>query len=264
MNLSKTAILCSSLFLLSACNSSTTSSPSNAADSQPKATQTDATLVGTEKPQARELAARKESFNQKADESVKKAYKEGLTAVENTGILDNALNVGDKAPLFTLTNAVGEEISLESQLKKGPVVLVWYRGGWCPYCNINLHYLQEELPNFKAEGANLLALSPELPDQTISTAEKNELDFQVLSDLGNKVAREYGVVFKLTDEVAKRYNESFGLNQHNGDESNELPLAATYIINTDGVIEYAFLDVDYRNRAEPAELTEFLKSMKKK
>lgn len=260
MNFSKLAILSSSLLVVSACNPSTVT---EGTDSQPKEEINETMTSTTEKPQAKELEARKASFNQKADESVKKIYKEGLTAVENTGILENALNVGDKAPHFTLTNAVGEEISLENELKKGPVVLVWYRGGWCPYCNINLHYLQEELPNFNAQGANLLALSPELPDQSINTAEKNELDFQVLSDVGNEVAREYGVVFKLTDEVAQRYNESFGLNNHNGDESNELPLAATYIINTDGTISYAFLDVDYRNRAEPSEITEFLKSMKK-
>lgn len=212
--------------------------------------------------QAQALEARKIDFGKKADENTRKIYQEGLDKLSESGILEAAKNIGDIAPNFTLENALGNEISLQKYLDKGPVVLVWYRGGWCPYCNINLHYLQEELPNIKAQGATLLALTPELPDQSISTTEKHNLDFEVLSDLNNKVAREYGVVFKLTDEVAKMYNEKFGLNTHNGDSSNELPLAVTYIINTDGKIVYAFLDVDYRNRAEPSEITSFLKKMK--
>lgn len=215
----------------------------------------------TEKTQAEALDERKANFAQSADEQTQEIYREGLTQVSESGILEKALNVGDTAPNFTLQNALGGETSLAENLEKGPVVLVWYRGGWCPYCNINLHYLQEELPNFKAEGASLIAISPELPDQSISTAEKHELEFEVLSDIGNQVAKQYGVVFKLTDEVAEIYNNKFGLNEHNGDTSNELPLAATYIINTNGVIEYAFLDIDYRNRAEPSEITEFLKGM---
>ena len=105
-------------------------------------------------------------------------------------------------------------------------------------------------------------MTPELPDESISTAEKNDLQFEVLSDIGNKVAHEYGIVFKLTDEVAGMYNDAFDLNKHNGDESNELPLAATYIIDENGEIVYAFLDADYRNRAEPSEITAFLKNNK--
>lgn len=209
------------------------------------------------------LELRKVNFNEKADSTTKKKYKEGLDAVINSGILESAKNIGDIAPNFTLKNALGENVSLKNYLDKGPVVLIWYRGGWCPYCNLTLHYLQEELPNFKAEGANLLALTPELPDESINTSEKHDLEFEVLSDIHNKIAKEYGVVFKLTEDVAKKYNETFKLNLHNGDTSNELPLAATYIINTDGKIEYAFLDADYRNRAEPSEITEFLKKMKK-
>ncbi len=204
------------------------------------------------------LEERKANFSQKADDNKKRAYREGIESVENSGIVESAVQVGDTAPNFTLTNAVGDEVTLSEYLKEGRVVLTWYRGGWCPYCNLTLHALQEELPNFKANGANLIALTPELPNESISTTEKNELEFEVLSDVGNVVAREYGIVFKLTDEVAGMYNQSFALNTHNGDESNELPLAATYIIEQDGTISYAFLDADYRNRAEPAELTEFL------
>lgn len=210
------------------------------------------------------LEERKISFGLKADPKTKAIYQEGLDAITESGILDKAKNVGDMAPNFSLKNALGEEVSLEDYLAKGPVVLVWYRGGWCPYCNLNLHFLQEELPNFQAQGANLLALTPELPDQSMSTSEKHHLAFEVLSDMGNQVAKEYGLVFKLTDEVAEIYNAKFGLNEHNGDTSNELPLAATYVIDTNGKIAYAFLSADYRERAEPSEITAFLKEMNMK
>lgn len=205
------------------------------------------------------LDEKKNAFELKADENKKKIYKDGIDAIRNSDLIQNAIQVGDTAPNFILTNASGDSIELSEYLKKGPVILTWYRGGWCPYCNLTLHHLQLELPNFKSYGASLIALTPELPDKSLSTAEKHNLDFEVLSDIGNKVAKEYGIVFKLIDEVAESYNASFGMNDYNGDTSNELPLAATYIIDTDGKIIYAFLDADYRNRAEPSDLTEILK-----
>lgn len=206
------------------------------------------------------LEEKKKAFEQKADTNKKRIYAEGIKSVENSGLIDEALQIGDTAPNFVLNNAFGTPVELKQYLEKGPVILTWYRGGWCPYCNLTLNQLQQELPNFEANGANLIALTPELPDKSMSTAEKHELKFEVLSDVGNKVAKEYGIVFKLTDEVADSYNKSFDMNGYNGDQSNELPLAATYIINEDGMIIYAFLDADYRNRAEPSDLTEVLRS----
>ena len=209
-----------------------------------------------------ELDAKKTDFENKATEEKKKMYSEGLDAVRSSGIIESAKNTGDTAPEFILKNASGEEISLSSYLKKGPVILTWYRGGWCPYCNITLNRLQQELPNFKLNGANLLALTPELPDSSLSTIEKHSLEFQVLSDPGNKVARQYGIVFKLTKDVGDSYQKGFDLHSYNGDESNELPLAATYVIDSNGKIIYAFLDADYRNRAEPEDILNALKILK--
>lgn len=208
------------------------------------------------------LTAKKDKFLRSADPEKIASYDAGLKAMEETGILQTALNVGDTAAQFTLKDQNGEPILLSALLEQGPVVLTWYRGGWCPYCNITLAYLQEKLPEFEAAGAQLVALTPELPDSSLSTAEKNDLTFHILSDVGNVVARRYGVVFKLTDDVAARYQKGFDLHGYNGDESNELPLAATYVIGTDGVIRHAFLDADYRNRAEPDEVLHVLKSMK--
>ena len=206
------------------------------------------------------LDEKKESFNQKASDYKKKIYAEGIEAVANDGTLKSATNVGDQAPNFTLKNALGKTVTLENELKKGPIVLTWYRGGWCPYCNMTLHALQDELPNFKANGASLIALTPELPDNSLSTAEKNKLEFEVLSDVGNTIAKDYGIVFKLIEPVAESYNQAFNLVKFNGDDSSELPLAASYIIDTDGKVIYAFLDADYRNRAEPSTLTQVLQN----
>ncbi|GLR19947.1 peroxiredoxin-like family protein [Portibacter lacus] len=205
-----------------------------------------------------QLDEKRANFEQNADEYKKNTYMAGIEAVEKSGVAAKAKQVGDKAPDFQLNNALGNPVTLSEFLEKGSVILTWYRGGWCPYCNMTLHELQSELPHFNSNGATLIALTPELPDESISTAEKHNLEFEVLSDVGNKIAREYGIVFQLTDEVAEIYNNSFDMKSTNGDDSNELPLAATYIINNEGIIVYAFLDSDYRNRAEPSELTAFL------
>ena len=208
------------------------------------------------------LEVRRKGFNAKASDEKKKIYAEGIEDVKNSGILEKALNVGDKAPNFTLNNALNKPVSLYDELKNGPVVLTWYRGGWCPYCNITLHNLQDRLPDFEKEGATLMALTPEVPDKSLSTSEKHELEFTVLSDVNNVIGKEYGVVFELLSGVATIYEQGFGLSEFNGNSDNELPLAATYIIDKNGIIKYAFLDADYRKRAEPDELLQVLKNLK--
>ena len=208
-----------------------------------------------------ELEARKSNFELKASDVKKKKYAEGIQDIINNQIVENALQKGDTAPNFDLSNALGENVNLYQALEKGPVVLMWYRGGWCPYCNITLHYMQDNLEHFEKYGARLLALTPELPDSSLSTSEKNELKFEVLSDIDNHVAKDYNIVFKLTDDVANFYESGFGLSQYNGNANNELPLAATYVIGMDRIIKYAFLDADYRNRAEPEVILDILKTL---
>ncbi|NRS93837.1 peroxiredoxin [Chryseobacterium sp. 16F] len=125
-----------------------------------------------------------------------------------------------------------------------------------------MHALQEIIPEIKSQNATLIALTPELPDNSLSTSEKNQLEFDVLSDVHNTIGKEFGVVYSLTEEVAASYNAGFDLNKFNGDTSNELPLAATYVIDTNGVIQYAFLDADYTVRAEPQAILAALKNLK--
>ncbi|WP_405605043.1 peroxiredoxin family protein [Polaribacter sp. Asnod1-A03] len=216
----------------------------------------------TNKAELKDLLATKQKEGiAKFSKEKNQIYADGLKSVVASNIVNKAYNIGDKAPNFTLKNALNKPVSLYNELKNGPVILTWYRGGWCPYCNITLHYLQEKLPEFKKEGATLLALTPELPDNSLNTVEKNNLEFTVLSDVDNLVGKEYKVVFKLTDEVAAIYEAGFGLSNKNGNKDNELPLAATYVIDTNGIIKYAFLDADYRKRAEPSEIISVLKKL---
>ena len=131
----------------------------------------------------------------------------------------------------------------------------FYRGGWCPFCNLELWALQKILPEIERLGASLVAVSPELPDASLNTLEKHRLQFQVLSDRGNQVARQFGLVFTLPQELRPVY-EQFGIDipPHNGDQSFELPLPATYVIASDGTIRYAFVNSDYTQRAEPSDI----------
>ncbi|OLT60909.1 peroxiredoxin-like family protein [Moorena bouillonii] len=180
----------------------------------------------------------------------------------NSGIVDNSLNVGDKAPNFTLPNAVGKPVELQDLLATGAVVISFYRGQWCPYCNLELRALQQFLPEIQKLGATLVAISPQTPDNSLSTTEKNHLTFEVLSDVGNKIAKEFGLVFTVPEELRPVY-QSFGIDlpAHNGDETFELPIAATYVINSDGTITHAFVDLDYTKRLDPEEIVSALQTL---
>ncbi len=213
---------------------------------------------------AERLEARSKQAAAEGDPAVRAEFAKGIEAVAKSGIIEKAVNVGDKAPDFSLKNVKGEEVRLSDELEQGPVVLTWYRGGWCPYCNIALAALQERLPEIEAAGASLIALTPELPDKSLSTKEKNGLGFEVLTDLNHAVAKEYGVAFELTPKVRELYARFFDLTAFNGADAGNstLPLAATYIIAPDGTVKWAFLDADYRKRAEPQEIIAFLHTMK--
>ncbi len=206
------------------------------------------------------IEARKASQRSNANPEKLAAYARGIEAVVASGIESSALQVGAMAPDFTLPDARGGTVMLSEKLAAGPVVLTWYRGGWCPYCNLQLAAYQQILPQIEELGASLVALSPELPDKSLSTSEKNSLRFPVLTDLNLKTAREYGLVFKITPEVLAYYNENFSLIDYNGSEAaaDELPLAATYIIAQDGKIAWAFLAADYTKRAEPQDILKAL------
>lgn len=183
-------------------------------------------------------------------------------AKNNAQDASKALKKGDRFIPFTLKNGSGKEVNIKNFLGKGPLVLVWYRGGWCPYCNVFLKKLQDRLPEIKQLGANLVAISPELPDNTLSTAEKDSLKFEILSDYKNEVARKYGLVFKLSNEIETKYENWFALSKHNGSNTAELPMPATYVIDKNGKIVFADVHADYKVRTNPDEIIEALKMIK--
>ena len=193
-------------------------------------------------------------YLEKTPDDVQSDQKHGFDSLAQSGILEDALNVGDNAPEFRLPNAVGNEVSLYDSLERGPVVLVWYRGGWCPYCNLQLQHIQKKLSEIQQAGGQVIAITPELPDKTMTTKERHMLEFQVLSDVNNRVADKYRLAYAVPDHFVDHYDLSVTLNEYNGNDSKRLPLAATYIIDRTGIVEYAFLDADYKNRATPEEI----------
>lgn len=171
------------------------------------------------------------------------------------------LQVGDKAPDFSLSNATDKTIKLFDLLEDGKVVLTFYRGSWCPYCNLQLSHYQNSLSEIHELGAELVAISPQTPDESLNIKEKNELNFEVLSDNGNIVARKYTTVFKNADAPVNTMTElGFDFDAHYSDDSRELPVPAVFIIEKDATVSFAkSLDGDYRNRVEVSEIINTLK-----
>ncbi|NRB52297.1 MAG: AhpC/TSA family protein [Saprospiraceae bacterium] len=168
---------------------------------------------------------------------------------------------GDKAPNFTLPNVLGNPVNLYDQLKENRVILTFYRGVWCPYCNLQLAQYQQVLPELEALGAKVIAVSPQTPDNSLSMQEKNNLAFEVLSDAGNQVARSYTTVFKNGEKPVQAMADlGYDFSSFNVDGSLEIPVPATFIIDQDGRVLFAESEGgDYRERIGPAKLFEALR-----
>ncbi|MEU7028296.1 peroxiredoxin-like family protein [Streptomyces sp. NPDC046275] len=172
-----------------------------------------------------------------------------------SGQTDRALAVGEQAPAFALPSATGTTVSLDALLAAGPVVLTFYRGAWCPFCNLALRALQQHHDGITARGARLVAVSPQVPDASLSLTEKHALAFDVLSDLGSDTAKAYGLAFDLSDELAAVYERlGFDLQHVNGGHPRTLPLPATYVLDPEGTVRWAFVRTDYTLRAEPTDI----------
>lgn len=182
--------------------------------------------------------------------------------VEAAGIVDNALKVGDTAPDFALADAAGDTVRLTELLDVGPVVIAFYRGAWCPYCNLELKALQEKLPEFRAAGATLIAISPQTPDASLSTEEKHNLEFPVLSDGELSAINGFGLLHSVDDRTKDYYEKvGYDLVKSNGAIGWQLPLPATYVIKQDRTIAFAFVNADYKLRAEPADILEVVEGL---
>ena len=157
------------------------------------------------------------------------------------------------APDFALPDQAGRQVRLSELLAHGPVVLTFFRGEWCPFCDLTLRAFETIVPDLAARGASLVAISPQTLDHSASTAESKGLSFPVLSDPGNAVAGRYGLVYSLTPAVRQRYAErGLDLTAFNGLDAVELPMPATFVIAQNGVIRWAFVDPDFTRRPEPS------------
>lgn len=196
-----------------------------------------------------------EAFFALVSEDDIKTYQSYLETIEKQRIAEGAVQADSDAPDFELQDQDGDTVRLKDLVKKGPVVVVFYRGKWCPHCNATLIAMQKILPRIKEKGASLVAISPMLPDGTRALATKRHLEFPVLSDFGNEVARKYRLTFTVPKEVRPSF-EAWGedVPAHNGDCSWEIPLPATYVVNTECKVIWSFIDNDPGCRGEPEDI----------
>ena len=172
-----------------------------------------------------------------------------------SGAADRALRVGDRLPTFSLEDHEGVTYSSEMLLGEGLLILSFYRGVWCPYCNLELQALERSLPTYRELGAKLLAISPQSRANSRKSVRQNQLSFPILSDPRNEVAESFGLKFTLPDYLIGVYKSlKNNLPAFNGDDSWSLPMPARFVADRDGTVLYAEVNPDYTERPEPEEL----------
>ena len=182
-----------------------------------------------------------------------------LTNAQVKAVYPEGLKVGEKAPLFSAKNQNGSKIDLKKLLKKGDVVLLFYRGQWCPYCNQQLKKVNDSLQYLSAKGATVLAITPENTENIQKTIEKTNANFSIIEDLNLAIMKQYKVNFAVDESTIVKYkNYGIDFNKVNGSNAANLPVPATYIIGKNGKIKYAFFDVNYTKRASIKDIIEHL------
>lgn len=192
-------------------------------------------------------------------EDKKKIMADFTAKLRNDKIDQKALKVGETFPEFSLQSTSGRSLGMQELMGEKGLVITFYRGSWCPYCNTELKKLKMSYPDFQARGFNLVAIAPEKLSGLITTSRKHELNFPLLSDTGNELARKISIAFALEDDIRRVY-EGFGidLKKSNLDERYELPVPATYVLDSEGKVLYRFLDVDYKQRVSHKDLLEHM------
>lgn len=188
--------------------------------------------------------------------------REAIERVEASGQA-TGLNPGDRAPNFKLPAADGTPVTLYDRLADGPVVLVFYRGEWCPYCNLELRFYQRTLPEFRDMGADVIAITPQAPDRSIQAIERHGIEFPVLSDEDFQVIEQYGLTINVEGDYREVMEQGFGRNlaELNADGTWRLPAPGTYVIDRDGTVVAAFASPRYWTRMEPEQVVEALRSI---
>ncbi|BDG70509.1 peroxiredoxin-like family protein [Roseomonas fluvialis] len=210
-----------------------------------------------------DLDAQRTGWESRVGETIARMIAGDIEDLRSSGILERAARAGDALPTGTaLIDQRGRPFDLAALVAAKPVIVTFYRGGWCPYCNLELRAYQQALPAIRAAGAELVAVSFERPDHALSTAEKNDLAFTVLSDTGGALASALGIRFTLSDTVRPFYEKAgHALPERNGDGSWALPMPATFVVERGGRIRAAFIEPDYRRRVDPRAALDMLSPM---
>ena len=209
-----------------------------------------------------QLEAVKKGFVEKVDVDIVQTMGAATEALHQSGLVEQAVKAGDIAPEFDLPELGGGRFRLSEALRDGPVVISFYRGAWCPYCNLEMQALQQALPEIEGAGGRLIAIAPELPEHAGQTRDKGNLSFPLLHDWQNAVARSYGLVFTLPESLRSVYgNFGIDLAESQGNANFELPMPATYIVARDSRVAHAFVDANYTRRMEPMDIVKILKAL---
>jgi peroxiredoxin len=184
-------------------------------------------------------------------------------AAEPAAKLEQPLKVGDTFPSFTLRNEKGQPVSLADRLATGPVVITFYRGTWCPYCIKALDTIEESIPEINALGATVWAISPQTPEYAVDLREKTGVSYELLVDKDNKLADRLALMFTIDAATEQTYRTRYKLDvgKYNNSKSWQLPVPATYVVDKDSKVRYAWTDKDYTKRAPVSEVLAALKTI---
>lgn len=198
----------------------------------------------------KKLSERRESAKNRISPEILSKMLEATQSLKNSELEKEAFNIGDKIEDTILLNNLGDEVSIMDILGKQPAIISFYRGTWCPYCNLELSTYNELLKD--KNKIKMVAISPERPESSINV---ENLNFEVLLDIDNKFAKKLNLTFDITETIENIY-DGFGINleKSQGKKSRILPIPATYIVDSSGVIVYAYIDADYTKRAEPKDV----------
>jgi peroxiredoxin len=209
-----------------------------------------------------DLVALRQELASSTPEDVSKVLQRATQRLVESGIADSASGVGDRFPDFALPNVVGNAISSQDLLRMGPLVVSFYRGGWCPYCNLELRAYQAILPEIRDLGADFVAISPQQPDESLTMAAKSNLNYEILCDTGNSLAEHLGLMYELPAGVVDLYRSmGHDLERINGNMQWTLPLPATYVLDQDNNIVLAHVNADHSVRLEPQKALACLKKL---
>ena len=205
------------------------------------------------------FAERKEMIAKYVLAETQATHARATAELKSRRLAANILHAGSKIPDFQLKDHDGKSVSSADLLANGPLVVCFIRGRWCPFCVAQMEAMNLVLPEIQQAGATLVAVSPQTVQQSFFMRDQHKLRFTLLSDAANKVARQFGLTYRVPDEQRAVYQRAFvNLPFVNGDDSWELPIPATYVIDRDGSVLYASANEDYTERPEPVEVVGFL------